>query len=194
MSKELIHIIERIKEIKHLQSKTAVAEAIGISKENLNGYLKRNKIPLEAVLLFCEKENISPTYLLYGTEKIPNREKIRLKYGMELPPEEAGEEIQIYTTTAEKYATIFTQVREILDSGDDFVIKAMTDRLKDYRLTIAANRERRGIQQRLARIEQILEQAVRNGNTPGGAPPAGMDAEPADSSMDGGLEKEEKAM
>ena len=57
MGKEFIHIIERIKEIKHLASKTDVAKELGLSKENLYGYEKRGKIPLEAILIFCEKEN-----------------------------------------------------------------------------------------------------------------------------------------
>lgn len=73
----------------------------------------------------------------------------------------------VYTSTDEKHVDVLNQVREILNSGDDFVIKALRDRLKDYRLTIAANSERRGIQQRLDRLESELN-AIRGESGPPG--------------------------
>jgi len=165
MNKEFVHIIERIKKIKHLTSKVDVAKELGISKENLYGYEKRGKIPLEAILIFCEKENISPTYLLYGTERVPSRAKIHHKYGMEFEEEPIP-----HTTTAEKHADVYAQVREIMESGDDFVIKALRERLKDYKMALAMNSERRNINQRLARIEAMIGK-IAGGTNPPGEPP-----------------------
>jgi transcriptional regulator with XRE-family HTH domain len=162
MGKEFIHIIERIKEIKHLASKTDVAKELGLSKENLYGYEKRGKIPLEAILIFCEKENISPTYLLYGTERVPSRAKIHHKYGMEFEEEPIP-----HTTTAEKHADVYAQVREIMESDDDFVIKALRERLKDYKMALAMNSERRNINQRLARVEAMIGKIAGGTNPPG---------------------------
>jgi len=181
MSKEILHIIDRIKHLKDLQSKADVAKVLGLSKENLHGYEKRNKIPLPAILMFCEKENISPTYVLYGH----SRGEREFGYGPEASIEyEKPETMPVneppaaYTTTAEKHVEVFAAVKDILESGDDFVIKALKERLADYRVSVAMNRERRGIQQRLARIEQILENSLAGGGLPGGGSPAGTDTPP----------------
>jgi len=197
MSKEIVHIIDRIKHIKDLQSKSDVARVLGLSKENLHGYEKRNKIPLQAILMFCEKENLSPTFVLYGH----SRGERKFGYGQEASIEYEQPETQAvhdppmaYTTTAERHAEVFAAVKDILESGDDFVIKALKERLADYRVSVSMNRERRGIQQRLARIEQILESSLRGGGMPGGGSPAGPDTPPGEDIIAGAPDTGKKAM
>jgi len=75
-----------------------------------------------------------------------------------------------HTTTAEKHADVYAQVREIMESGDDFVIKALRERLKDYKMALAMNSERRNINQRLARIEAMIGK-IAGGTNPPGEPP-----------------------
>lgn len=99
-----------------------------------------------------------------------------------------------YTTTAEKHAEVFAAVKDILESGDDFVIKALKERLADYRVSVSMNRERRGIQQRLARIEQILESSLAGGGMPGEGPPAGPDTPPEEDIIAGAPDTGKKAM
>lgn len=171
MSKDLIHIIERIKKIKDIQSKSAVAKLLGMSKENLNGYLSRNTLPLEAILLFCEKENISPTYLLYGTEKIPTREKIRLKYGMELPPEQAPEghlppDQRVFSgITDPKTAEILQLTREIMESGTSYAEALSTNVIHFHRavkVEEAARQKTDEMTEGLAGVVKRLEKVVED--------------------------------
>jgi len=196
MSKEILHIIDRIKHIKGLQSKSDVARVLGLSKENLHGYEKRNKIPLHAILMFCEKENLSPTFVLYGH----SRDEGKFGYGpkasieYEQPDIKAVHDPTVADTTAqEKHAEVYAAVKEILESGDDFVIKALKERLADYRVSVAMNRERRAIQQRLARIEQILESSLAGGGSPGGEDPR-RDAPPGEDIIAEDSDTGEKAM
>jgi hypothetical protein len=58
-NKEIIHIFDKIKNIIGLHTDTAVAEALDMTLQNLNGYKQRGTIPVKAITDFCLKNNIS---------------------------------------------------------------------------------------------------------------------------------------
>jgi len=65
-------IIEKIKDIlscelggKKVYDKD-VAEALGISKESLSHFKKRNRVPLEQIVYFCAKRKISINWILFS--------------------------------------------------------------------------------------------------------------------------------
>ncbi|HGZ70044.1 MAG TPA: LexA family transcriptional regulator, partial [Nitratifractor sp.] len=67
-------IIEKIKDIlsNELEGKKVydkdVAEALGISKESLSHFKKRNSVPLEQIVYFCAKRKISINWILFSQE------------------------------------------------------------------------------------------------------------------------------
>jgi phage repressor protein C with HTH and peptisase S24 domain len=67
-------IIEKIKDIlsNEMEGKRVydkdVAEALGISKESLSHFKKRNSVPLEQIVYFCAKRKISINWILFAQE------------------------------------------------------------------------------------------------------------------------------
>jgi hypothetical protein len=123
-----------------------VAESIKITDQAINNYKTQKKWPAVTLFKLAVEHGLSLDWLLTGEGPMRRDEK------REMPA--VNEQTHVYTSTAEKHVDVFTQVREILESGDDFVIKALRDRLKDYRLAVAMNAERRGLKQRLTLLEQ----------------------------------------
>ncbi|NPV05627.1 MAG: helix-turn-helix transcriptional regulator [Syntrophaceae bacterium] len=84
-----------------------------------------------------------------------------MRRGREAPA--AEEPVQPYTTTNEKHAEVFALVREILESGDDLIIRSFHERLKDYRIALRRNDETRSLKQQLGSLERkfkALEQRI----------------------------------
>lgn len=119
-----------------------------IKEQALNNYKNKNKWPVVTLYKLSVKHGLSLDWLITGKGPMRLDEKFD-NYKI-------NEITAAYSSTAEKNADIFNQVREILESEDDFVIKALRDRLKDYRTAIAMNMERRNMNQRLARIEAVI--------------------------------------
>jgi hypothetical protein len=65
---------------------------------------------------------------------------------------------------------VIQAIREILSSGDDFIIRSLKERLKDYKLALASNRARRKLEQRLATVEKKLKEIKGGGGSPGERP------------------------
>ena len=68
---DFINIMEKIRT--HLQDKNSktiydkdIAASLKISKEHYCRLKKENKVPLEAIITFCAKENIVINYILFG--------------------------------------------------------------------------------------------------------------------------------
>jgi len=169
MSKDFIHIIERIKEIKKLPSEAAVAKELGLSKENLYGYKNRGKIPLSAILLFCEREGISPTYLLWGENKVPSREKLKIKYGYPFPEDDQRR--------MDENQSIIKDVIKILDTKDIEIIQSLRDRVENYKAILKKKKES---EERLVRIEEALARIDPQGwpGGPGRTPEVAESGEP----------------
>lgn len=69
MKVNIFSVVERIKKHKGIHTDSAVAEVLGMSRENLNGYKKKGTIPYEALLIFASKEGLTADYILYGEDK-----------------------------------------------------------------------------------------------------------------------------
>jgi hypothetical protein len=67
MSKNIIDIIERVKIINKIHTDHEVAKILGISKANLSNYRSKGSIPYDALSNYCERENLSVDYILFGT-------------------------------------------------------------------------------------------------------------------------------
>jgi phage repressor protein C with HTH and peptisase S24 domain len=68
---DFINIMEKIRT--HLQEKNSkkiydkdIAAALNISKEHYSRLKKSNKVPLEAIITFCAKENLVINYILFN--------------------------------------------------------------------------------------------------------------------------------
>lgn len=59
-------VFDRIKKIKSLKTKTALAECLGLTRQSLYHYEERNALPFEEIVKFCIRENISLDYILLG--------------------------------------------------------------------------------------------------------------------------------
>lgn len=59
-------VFDRIKKIKSLKTKTALAECLGLTRQSLYHYEERNALPFEEIVNFCICENISLDYILLG--------------------------------------------------------------------------------------------------------------------------------
>lgn len=153
-------IANRIKNLTGKKRDKELAELFNISPADYLNRKKRGTL-LPLIIQWAIHESVNIHWLLTGEGPM------RLEREAPLT--------QPYPNT-NKHAEVYALVREILESGDDFVIKALKERLADYRVSVAMNRERRSIQQRLARIEQILERSLAGGGLTGGGSLAGPDA------------------
>ncbi|MDO4698169.1 MAG: helix-turn-helix domain-containing protein [Pasteurellaceae bacterium] len=62
-------IIERMMKIEQVKSARELAERIGVEAGTLSKWKTRNSLPVEQIILFAERNQISTDWLLFGEEK-----------------------------------------------------------------------------------------------------------------------------
>ncbi len=139
--------------VPELNNQSNIAKSIGIKDQAITNYKSKNKWPIETIYKLAVKHHLSLDWLLTGEG--PMRREEGAQRITEAP--------LAYTTTNEKHAEIFALVREILESGDDLIIRSFHERLKDYRIALRRNDETRSLKQQLGSLERkfkALEQRI----------------------------------
>jgi len=159
-------IANRIKYLTGKKRDKELADLFNISPADFLNRKKRGTL-LPLIIEWGIHESVNLDWLLTGQGP--------MRRGREAPA--AGEPVQPYTTTNEKHAEIFALVKEILESGDDWIIQSFRDRLRDYRLSLRRNAERRRLEQLLIDVQQRISSLEKRISTPGEADaPDGTDA------------------
>ncbi len=86
-TKEIIYIIEKIKNIRGLHTDTEVAKELKMTIQNLNGYKQRGTLPIKAISDFCLRNNILINDILTGESEYPEIRDPRPGYSAGNPPE-----------------------------------------------------------------------------------------------------------
>jgi len=149
---DFLEIISRIKYLTGKKRDKELADLFNISPADFLNRKKRGTL-LPLIIEWGIHESVNLDWLLTGQGP--------MRRGREAPA--AGEPVQPYTTTNEKHAEIFALVREILESGDDLIIRSFHERLKDYRIALRRNDETRSLKQQLGSLERkfkALEQRI----------------------------------
>lgn len=139
MGKDILKIIDRIKEIEDLGSDTEVAEALDVSRTALYNHKTRNSIPYETLSTYCDQSKVSLDWLLTGKGPKLREEKEPLHIN-----EGSGVE---YKETEPELAEMFESVRAILKSGDPAKLAILRSTLDladpiKYEQKLAAAKER----------------------------------------------------
>ena len=80
--RELNEILDIIQNIKKLKNKTQIAVTLDMTSEALSKHKERKTLPLQQLLNFCQKEDISFDWLVMGkgeTNLPPAEKEITLK-------------------------------------------------------------------------------------------------------------------
>ena len=63
---EIKDVYMRIKQKLGVDRDDQIAEKLGITKQSVSGFKKRGTLPYEALIVYCEKHQISVEYILFG--------------------------------------------------------------------------------------------------------------------------------
>lgn len=156
-------ILERVRLYYNLANgDKALADFFDVEKTTISAWRQRNSIPEDKLIKSCGLDNLKLILTGEGPEKLDQKDK-----GNEIQPPSANQ----------KHAEIYALVKEILESGDDWIIQSFRDRLRDYRLSLRRNAERRRLEQLLIDVQQRISSLEKRISTPGEADaPDGTDA------------------
>lgn len=77
--KKFNEIVENLMVLKKLRSEAELARTLGLSSQAYNDRKMRGSVPVEKIIDFCERENISLDWLLLGREQKPESDIEDLK-------------------------------------------------------------------------------------------------------------------
>ena len=180
MSKDIIDIIERIKTVEKIHTDTQVAATLGISRANLSNYRKKGSIPYEALSNYCERQNLSLNYILFGKRKAmytspafrpsrlaPREDSEGLPEGTAWPARQPSllsrpEAAHAPTDKAEVGDLLHDLCSRIMNSGDRDTIEALLFHLKGMAIACESADHFRKCRARLREQEAQIEELKRN--------------------------------
>lgn len=154
MEENLSKIIKRIKQLKGLQTDTQVAQLLGMSRENLNNYKRRNSIPRKAIETFCLHDGISLNYILYGIEPVRIEEATR--------PANAEDKRQ---------KELLKAAEEILSSGNKESVRALAHCIEYLSEVLEKDRRMLELENKVRRLEDCRDGPQSSGPEDGSYAP-----------------------
>lgn len=177
-------IINRLKVFYNTENDNDIADKIDMHPSNFSQRKKRGTL-FEPLIKLAINEKLNVDWLLTGEGPIRVEEKTGAM---------AASQEQVQYANG-RYDDVYSDVREILASGDDFIIRALRERLKDFRIAVSMNHERRDLKQRLTLLENEMRAMKGGGGSPGERPGgASTDAGTTPEAKEGDADIGKKAM
>lgn len=149
-------IIENLIKNQIIKNETELSSLLGISKQNLFGYKKRDKIPYESLTVFCGKNQISIDWLLTGKGEML-RGTAPVVEDKQLQVMQTVAQANVCENCGQEYGLKeLIQAKDTIISDKNELLRMKEDKITQQKEEITElNKEIKGLEEETGRLEKL---------------------------------------